>query len=89
MTEYTVHDECDTNHVTAVLKDGQEQEQDRHLRNESKYCTKTTDDTIRYKAYQPATPTPLRPSATTPWIVPTKLSFVQSVTMVPTVVTDT
>ena len=53
MTEYTVHDECDTNHVTAVLKDGQEQEQDRHLRNESKYCTKTTDDTIRYKAYQP------------------------------------
>ena len=53
MTEYTVHDECDTNHVTAVLKDGKEQEQDRHLRNESKYCTKNTDDTIRYKAYQP------------------------------------
>ena len=53
MTEYTVHDECDTNHVTAVLKDGKEQEQNRHLRNESKHCTKTTDDTIRYKAYQP------------------------------------
>ena len=53
MTEYTVHDERDTNHVTAILKDGKEQEQDRHLRNESKYCTKTTDDTIRYKAYQP------------------------------------
>ena len=46
MTEYTVHDECDTNHVTAVLKDGKEQEQDCHLRNESKHCTKTTDDTI-------------------------------------------
>ena len=46
MTEYTVHDERDTNHVTAVLKDGKEQEQDRHLRNESKHCTKTTDDTI-------------------------------------------
>ena len=46
MTEYTVHDECDTNHVTAILKDGKEQEQDCHLRNESKHCTKTTDDTI-------------------------------------------
>ena len=51
VTEYTVHNKCDTYHVTTVFKDGQEQEQDRHLRNESKYCTKTTDDTVNYKSH--------------------------------------
>ena len=91
MTEYTVHDECDTNHVTAVLKDGKEQEQDRHLRNESKYCTKTTDDTIRYKAYQPVSNADTAESISynTPGWFRRNCRFVQSVTMVPTVVTDT
>ena len=51
MTEYTVHNECDTYHVATVFKDRQEQEQDCHLRNESKYCTETTDDAINYKSH--------------------------------------
>ena len=50
MTEYTVHNECDTYHVAAVFQDGQEQEQDRHLRNETKYCSQTADDTINNQA---------------------------------------
>ena len=57
MTEYTVHNECNTYHVTTVFKDGQEQEQNCHLRNESKYCTKTTDDTINYKSHYQVTGT--------------------------------
>ena len=90
MTEYTVHDECNTNHITAVFKDGKEQEQNRHLRNKSKHCPKTTDDTVRYKAYQPVSNTSIAESIRYNTLdVPTKLSFVQSVTMVPTVVTDT
>ena len=52
VTEYTVHNERDTRHVTAVLKDGQEQEQDSHLRNETKNGASTADDTIHYKALQ-------------------------------------
>ena len=62
MTEYTVHDECNTNHITAVFKDGKEQEQNRHLRNKSKHCPKTTDDTVRYKAYQPVSNTSIAES---------------------------
>ena len=49
MTEYTVHNKRDTHHITTVFKNGQEQEQDRHLRNKSKHCTKTTDDTVNNK----------------------------------------
>ena len=50
MTEYAVHNECDTNHVSTVLKDGQEEEEDCHLRHESKYCSKSADDTVNNKA---------------------------------------
>ena len=49
MTEYTVHDECDTNHVAAVFKNGQEQEQDRHLRDEAEHGSQTADDTVHHK----------------------------------------
>ena len=59
MTEYTVHNECDTYHVTAVLKDGQEQKQDCHLRHESKHGAQTADDTVNRKADDEARKNPL------------------------------
>ena len=40
VTEHTVHNEGDTYHVAAVLKDRQEQEQDCHLRHEAKHSTR-------------------------------------------------
>ena len=50
MTKHTVHNEGDTYHVAAVLKDRQEQEQDCHLRHEAKHSTQTADDTVNSKA---------------------------------------
>ena len=50
MTEYTVHDKCNTHHITAVFKYGQEQEQYRHLRDKSKHCPEAANDTIHYKS---------------------------------------
>ena len=46
MTEHTVHDEGDADHVAAVFQDRQKQKQDRHLRNKSKHCANTADDAI-------------------------------------------
>ena len=51
MTEYTVHNECDTYHVATIFQNGKEEEQDSHLRNETKNGANTADDTINYKAY--------------------------------------
>ena len=55
MSEHTVHDECDTNHVSTIFKDRQEEEQDCHLWHETKYCSKATDDTINNKSHNHVT----------------------------------
>ena len=53
LPEYTVHDECDTGHVAAILKDGQEQEQNQHLGNEAQNCANAADDAVNYQAAEP------------------------------------
>ena len=53
LPEDTVHDEGDTRHVTAGLKEGQEDEQNQHLRNEAKNCADTGYDTVQDQALQP------------------------------------
>ena len=50
MSEYPVHDKGDTDHVAAVFKDGQEQEQERHLRCEAEDGAKSADHAIGYCA---------------------------------------
>ena len=50
MTEHPVHDKGNTNHVTAVFQDRQKQEQDCHLRYETKDSAYTADYTIHNKA---------------------------------------
>ena len=50
MTEHTVHNEGDTNHVTTVFQDRQKQEQNCHLRYETKDSAYTADYTIHNKA---------------------------------------
>ena len=60
MSEHTVHDECDTYHVSAVFKNRQEKEQDCHLWNESKYCSKSANDTIHYKSVNQVTCSDIR-----------------------------
>ena len=49
MSEYTVHNECDTYHISTVFQDRKEEEQDCHLWYETKDSSKSTDDTINYK----------------------------------------
>ena len=54
LTEDTVHDERNTRHVAAVLKDSEEEEQDEHLRNEAQNRADTGNDTVHYQAVDPA-----------------------------------
>ena len=46
LTEDTVQNECDTRHITASLQECKEEEQYQHLRNETKNCADTGNDTI-------------------------------------------
>ncbi len=54
LAEDTVHDECDTCHVAAVLEDSEEEEQNHHLRNEAQNRADTGNDTVHYEAVNPA-----------------------------------
>ena len=54
LAEDTVHDECNTRHVAAVLEDREEEEQDEHLRNEAQHRADTGNDTVHYQAVNPA-----------------------------------
>ena len=52
-TEDSVHDECNTSHVTAGLKECKEQEQNQHLRYETKYSANTGNNTVKDQSLQP------------------------------------
>ena len=52
-SENTVHDKCDPRHIAAALKEGQANEQNDHLRQESEDSTDTGDDTIENQAAEP------------------------------------
>ena len=52
-TENSIHDEGDTCHVTAGLKNSQQEEQDKHLRYETKDSTNTGDNTIYDQTLKP------------------------------------
>ena len=52
--EDTVHDEGDTGHVTHILQDGQQEEQDQHLGNKAQHRADTGHDTVHDQAVQPA-----------------------------------
>ncbi len=52
-SEDTVHDERDTRHVAAALKECQEEEQDEHLGNEAQDRADTADDTVNDQAGEP------------------------------------
>ena len=54
LAEDTVHDEGDTGHIADVLQDGQQEEQDQHLRHEAQNCADTGDDAVHDQAVQPA-----------------------------------
>ena len=53
LTEDTVHDECDTCHVTTGLQECQEDEQYQHLGYETKHCTDTGYNTVKDQSFQP------------------------------------
>ena len=53
LTEDTVQDEGDTSHVAAGFQEGQQQEQDQHLRHEAQDCAHASDDTIQDQAAEP------------------------------------
>ena len=52
-TEDSVHDKCNTSHVTAGLKECKEEEQNQHLWYETKYCTNTGNNTIKDQSLEP------------------------------------
>ena len=51
--EDTVHDKCNTGHVTAGLQECKEEEQYQHLRYETKYSANTGNNTIQDQSLQP------------------------------------
>ena len=53
LPEDTIHNECNTSHITASFQDCQQDEQYQHLRNETQYCTNTGNNTIQNQALQP------------------------------------
>ena len=53
LAEDTVHHECDTGHVAAGFEEGQEDEQDEHLRDEAKDCADAADDAVKDQAVEP------------------------------------
>ena len=55
LTEDTVHDECDTRHVSAAFQEGQEEEQNEHLRNKSDDRADTGNDTVNDQSVEPGT----------------------------------
>ena len=53
-TEDTVHDECDTGHVSTAFQECQEDKQNQDLRYETKHSTKTSYDTIHDQSMKPS-----------------------------------
>ena len=53
LAENSVHDKCNTRHVTDILNDGQKQEQNKHLRNKSENGSHTADNTVLNQTIQP------------------------------------
>ena len=53
LAEDTVHDEGNACHVSNVLQEAQEQEDNGHLRNEADRCCNTADNAVNHKRDQP------------------------------------
>ena len=51
-TEDSIQDEGDTRHVSTALEEGEEEEQDEHLRQEAEHRTDTCDDTVEDETCQ-------------------------------------
>ena len=51
--KHTVEDERDTRHIPAALKECQEQEENKHLRDETKHRTDTCNDAVEDERGQP------------------------------------
>lgn len=54
LAENPVHDECDPGHITAGLKERQEDEQHQHLWNKAQHSANAGNNTIQDQAGQPA-----------------------------------
>lgn len=77
-------------HVSAVLKYAEHKEEDKHLRNEAENRADTGNDTVNDKPYKPfsCAHTSRKPLNGSTIHSPTNTSFVQSVKIVPIVVTE-
>ena len=53
LAEHPVKYKCDTGHVAAGLKEGEQQEKHQHLRYEAKHRAHAGNDTVKYQALQP------------------------------------
>ena len=51
--ENPVHDERNARHIAAVLQNGQEEEQDKHLRHKAEHSADAADDAVYNQAVQP------------------------------------
>ena len=54
LAEDTVQDEGDTSHVAAGLQEGQQQEQNQHLRHEAQDSAHAGHDTVQNQAVEPS-----------------------------------
>ena len=53
LRKISIHDEGDTRHVTTRLQDAEQEEQDKHLRYETKNRANTSDNTIYNQTLEP------------------------------------
>ena len=51
--ENTVHNKRDTRHITAILKQRQQEEHNRHLRHKANRCAKAADNAVNHQRYLP------------------------------------